>query len=260
MATASLALPGKTAIITGGAGGIGFAIAETFASAGASVVIADRDGAAAEQAHTVLAEWGARSLSFEVDIARAEQIDHLMDATMSHFGSVDILVNCAAHARFGFALDFSEEDWDYTHSISLRGNFFCAQRAARIMAAAGSGKIINISSMTVPLAHARNIAYSSAKGAMETITRILGLELAEYGIQVNAIAPGPIDTAMSRAALTEQGKAARLSRLPGGHFGAPADVAGAALFLASPSSDWITGAVLAVDGGYTATGTIEKRG
>jgi 3-oxoacyl-[acyl-carrier protein] reductase len=256
-------LTGKRVVITGGARGIGFAIAQRFVGEGASVVIGDRDGSGGREAAAALAAGavnGAEVFDVETDIADVAQIDRLMAATVDRLGGLDVLVNNAAYARFGFALDFTEEDWDDTQTVTLRGSFFCAQRAARVMAAAGGGVIINMSSMTVQLAHTRNVAYTTAKAGIEAITRQLSVELAEYGIQVNALAPGPVETEFSRKAITPEGRAIRLTRMPGGRFGQPEEVAEAALFLAAPGTEWMTGAILAIDGGYTATGVIELRG
>ena len=257
--SADFTLKNKCAIVTGAARGIGYATAELFSAAGAAVLVADRDGEAArEAAQTISAARGAHVEAFEVDIADPRQVDAMVATAVDRLGGVDVLVNNAAHARWARILEISDEDWDYTYSVCLKGSFMCLQRAARVMRDAGrGGKIINVSSMTVPLGHTRSVAYSSMKGAIETLTRVAAVELAEHGIQVNAIAPGPTDTEMSRAALTEAGRAARLTRLPGGRFGKPSEVAGAALFLASSHSDWVTGTVLAVDGGYTATGVME---
>jgi 2-deoxy-D-gluconate 3-dehydrogenase len=127
------------------------------------------------------------------------------------------------------------------------------------MRAAGRGKIVNISSISAHVGLARTAAYAASKGGIEALTRVLAVELARDGVQVNAIAPGPVDTEFSREVVSEQGRAARLARLPTGRFGTPDDVAGAVLFLASPASDWVTGTVLPVDGGYIIEGASEAR-
>jgi NAD(P)-dependent dehydrogenase (short-subunit alcohol dehydrogenase family) len=250
---------GRVAVVTGSARGIGLAIARRFAAAGAAVVVADRDEPGATHAAETLDQLGGRVTAVGVDVSDATQVDRLMDVTRSTYGAVDILVNNAAHARYGFAVDLGEEEWDYTIAICLKGVFLCAQRAARIMLRQGSGKILNISSMAATVGLARTVAYAASKGGIEAMTRVMAVELAAAGIQVNAIAPGPVETEFSREVVSEQGRAARLARLPAGRFGSPNDVAGAALFLASPAADWINGAVLAVDGGYTVAGAIERR-
>jgi 3-oxoacyl-[acyl-carrier protein] reductase len=251
-------MAGRTALVTGGARGIGFATARLLTEHGAAVTIADIDGAGAEAAREQLAATGAEVSAVQVDISDVAQIDAMVTHTVQTLGTPDVLVNNAAHAKFGFVLDIGEEEWDYSYRVGLRGNFFCMQRVAQAMVAAGrGGSIVNVSSMTVPLGHARNIAYSSMKGAVEVMTRVAAVELARHDIRVNAVAPGPIDTELSRAVLTEQGRAMRLSHLPGGRFGQPNEVAGAVLFLGSSLAEWVTGAILPVDGGYTATGAFE---
>jgi NAD(P)-dependent dehydrogenase (short-subunit alcohol dehydrogenase family) len=252
-------LSGRVAVVTGAARGIGLAIAERFVGAGASVVIADRDEPAARAAAESLDPAGGRSMAIAVDVSDSAQVDRLVESTEATYGRVDILVNNAAHARYDFAVDLGEEDWDYTISICLKGYFLCAQRAARSMLTAGGGKIVNISSMAASVGLARTVAYAASKGGIEAMTRVMAVELAESGVQVNAIAPGPIETEFSREVVSERGRAERLARLPVGRLGSPEDVAAATLFLASPATDWITGAVLPVDGGYTIAGAIESR-
>ena len=249
-------LDGKAAIVTGAARGIGRAIAERFVEAGATVCIADRDGPGAQR---VARELGDAAVAAEVDICDRAQVDDLMDLVVGRFGRLDILVNNAAHARYDFAVDLADEDWDYTIGVSLTGTFACAQRAARQMIDAGGGSIVNITSMAARVGLARTVAYASCKAAVEGMTRVMAVELAEYDIQVNAIAPGPVDTEFSREVVSETGRAERVRRMPSGRFGTPDEVAAAALFLASPHASGITGATLAVDGGYTIAGAIESR-
>ena len=249
-------LEGQVAIVTGAARGIGYAIARRFADAGAAVCIADRDSDGAERAARSI---GVAALGVPVDIADRRQVEALMGAVEHRYGRIDVLVNNAAHARYDFAVDLADDDWDYTLGVSLTGTFTCAQRAARRMMATGGGRIVNISSMAARVALARTVAYAACKGALEAMTRVMAIELAEYGVLVNAIAPGPVDTEFSREVLTEQGRAERLRRLPMRRFGTAEEVAAAALFLASPDAAWVTGATLAVDGGFTIAGAIESR-
>jgi 3-oxoacyl-[acyl-carrier protein] reductase len=249
-------LAGKRAIVTGGARGIGFAVAKAMHAAGASVTIADLDG---EGARDACAEIGARSdrlFHEQVDIREVEEIERMTAAAEEAMGGVDVLVNNASHARFGLVLELTPEDWDYSYEVGLRGNFFCMQAAARRMADGDGGSIVNVSSMTVPLGHARNCAYSAMKGGIEVMTKVAAVELAEQGVRVNAIAPGPVDTPLARSVQTEWGWKQRIAHLPAGKYGQPEQIAGAVVFLASELSEWVTGTVVPVDGGYTSTGAL----
>lgn len=249
-------LRGKTAVITGGARGIGRAIAERFVEEGAAVALADRDIKTAEQ---TASELGEEAWAQEVDVTRKTEVEGMIRAVVERAGRLDVLVNNAAHARYDSVVDLAEEDWDYTVEISLKGYFLCTQAAARQMLNQGSGKIVNISSIAATLGFARSVAYSASKGGVDAITRVTAIELARDNIQVNAIAPGPTETEFMLSVVSESGLAQRRAGVPIGRLGNPPDVAGAAVFLASADSDWITGTVLQVDGGYTARGDTQER-
>lgn len=249
-------LRGRTAVITGGARGIGRAIAERFVEEGAAVVLADRDIETAEQ---TAFELGEEAWAQAVDVTRKTEVEGMIRNVVERAGRLDVIVNNAAHARYDFVVDLAEEDWDYTVEISLKGYFLCMQAAARQMLNQGSGKIVNISSIAATLGFARSVAYSASKGGVDAITRVTAIELARDNIQVNAIAPGPTETEFMLSVVSESGLAQRRAGVPIGRLGHPTDVAGAAVFLASADSDWITGTVLQVDGGYTARGDTQER-
>lgn len=244
-------------IVTGGARGIGRSVGERFLSEGATVIIADRDG---ERAEKTASEVGERAFAHQVDVRRRPEVEELVRAVVERHGKLDVLVNNAAHARYAFALDLAEEDWDYTLDVSLKGYFLCAQAAARAMVPRRAGKIVNVSSISADVGLARTVAYGTSKGGVNAMTRIMAVELAEYSIQVNALAPGPVLTEFSREVVTEEGFELRRARIPLGRWGEPHDVAAAAAFLASADADWMTGEVVHVDGGYVVAGAMERRG
>jgi NAD(P)-dependent dehydrogenase (short-subunit alcohol dehydrogenase family) len=246
----------KVSIVTGGARGIGRAIAERFVEEGATVVLADRNGEVAEKAAS---ELGERARAHQVDVTRKAEVEGLVRSVAESYGRLDVLVNNAAHARYDFAVDLAEEDWDYTLEISLKGYFLCSQAAAQQMLRQGGGKIVNISSISAAVGLARTAAYAASKGGIDALTRVMAVELARDNININAIAPGPVETEFSREVVSEEGFAQRRARIPMGRLGQPVDVAEAAVFLASPESDWVTGTVLRVDGGYTILGAMERR-
>jgi gluconate 5-dehydrogenase len=243
-------------VVTGGARGIGRAIAERFVEEGAAVVLADRD---AETAGRTATELGEAAWPQPVDVTRRADVEEMVRAVVRRAGRLDVLVNNAAEARYDFAVDLAEEDWDRTVEVSLKGYFLCAQAAGRQMLEQGNGKIVNVSSIAASLGFARSIAYSAAKGGVDAITRVMAVELARDNVQVNAIAPGPIETELMLSAVSEAGLAERRAGVPVGRLGQPADVAEAAVFLASEESNWVTGTVLRVDGGYAARGAMEER-
>ena len=239
---------GQVALITGAAHGIGRAIAARFAAEGATVVVSDLDGAAAEQAAAEMAEAGGVAVGRVCDVTSPEAIAQLVDETFADYGRIDILVNNAGDVTLAkHFLTTDEAWWDHFQNVNLKSQFLTCRRVAPLMAKAGGGAIINMSSGGATRAHRGMVAYDASKGGVEGFTRALALELAPYNIRVNAIVPGLI---ASRPEHNEPGpKAKRDATIPMGRGGSPEDLAGPAAFLASDDAAYMTGSVLTVDGG-----------
>jgi glucose 1-dehydrogenase len=244
-------LEGKVAIVTGAGRGIGRAIALGYAREGAAVVVHyNHSREAAEEAVHAISGAGGNAVAARADIACLEDHDALVAAALREFGALDILVNNAGVEFNEPALEARPETWDQTIAVNLKGAYFLAVKAARVMKQAGRGKIVNVSSVhDVEPLRGRAI-YSIGKGGMLMMTKSLALELADYGICVNAISPGAILTDMNRKHLTDPPRRDRLiCQIPLKRIGDPEDVVGAAVFLASAESDYVTGATIYVDGG-----------
>ncbi len=244
----------RVAIVTGAGNGIGRSIAIGLANEGAHICIADTDLAGARQTAEQVEKLKRQAIAVGSDVSRPEEAQRLVAETMQAFGQVDILVNNAGIARYSPFLEYPAEDWRRTLEINLGGYFFCAQAAARQMIARKKGKIINVSSVLAETAMPNSVAYATTKGGIASLTRILALELAPHGINVNAIGPGPILTAMAQKNLREKDRAAREAMIPMGRYGLPEDLVGPAVFLASRDSDYVTGQTLYVDGGFLISG------
>ncbi len=244
-------LSGKTAIVTGGSLGIGFGIARGLASAGASVVIASRRENLARAAAESLGKDGFNAVSVPTDVSRTDSIDALVKRAVADFGRIDILVNNAGFVIRKPAEEFTEEEWDRLMATNLRGLFFCAQRVGRQMIAQKKGKIINISSVVSQIAQSNRAVYAVSKAGIAHLTRALALEWAPHHINVNAIGPGVTVTDINKEHFAAHPEELRkfVDSIPLGREAYPDDYAGAAVFLASDASNYVTGQVLIVDGG-----------
>jgi len=242
-------LTSKSALITGSGRGIGREIARKLAKAGADVVISDIDLATATAtANEIASEFGHKAVALAADVSNADDVKKLFDGTVEAFSKVDILVNNAGITRDGLIMRMKEEDWELVLNINLKSAFLCCREAARPMMKARSGKIINIASVVGLMGNAGQANYSASKAGMIGLTKTLAREFASRSINVNAIAPGFIRTAMTDK-LTDAEKEKLSSQIPMAKLGEPGDVADAALFLSSNLSDYITGQVITVDGG-----------
>lgn len=235
---------GKVVLVTGAGHGIGRAIAERFASEGARVAINDLSEARAKGVAASLP--GGEGLAVAADVSDQAQVDAMFDATLARFGTVDILVNNAGTIyEDRHFLEGNEQWWDKVLGVNLKSAFLCSHRAAHIMARKGAGVIISMSSGGATKAHRGNVAYDASKGGIEAMTRAMALDLAPYGIRVNAVVPGFIRT----YDLTDEAAIERGKSVPLGRMGLPEDLAGPTVFLATEDAKYITGICLPVDGG-----------
>ena len=246
-------LKGKVAIVTGGVGGLGCAISLTLADAGADVVIADLNEGEGNKMVGQIKKKRRKSLYFKIDVTSSKDVNAMCVQVVKEFGSLDVIVNCAGITKRLEPLNFPEEVFDRVIAVNLKGTFLCAQAAARHMVNQGGGKIINIASIGGMVALPNTVAYCSSKGGVVNMTRALALDLAKYKINVNAVAPALANTPIAMQVFQDKSTLDWFtSRIPLGRLAKPQDVANAVLFLASPASDFITGHILAVEGGWLA--------
>lgn len=236
----------KVAIITGSARGIGFAIAETLAAEGCTVVITDVQGA--EEAASQLESKGYKAFGIQSDVTRMESVEQMIGKAMENLGRIDILVNNAGITRDTLLMRMKEEDWDAVLSVNLKGAFNCCKAACRNLMKSPAGRIINISSVVGVIGNAGQANYSASKAGLIGLTKTLAREFASRKVTVNAVAPGFIQTAMTDA-LSDKVKEEIRGAIPLGQMGTAENVAAAVKFLASEQAEYITGHVLKVDGG-----------
>jgi len=248
-------LKGRVAIVTGGNGGIGLGMADGLAACGADVVLVGRNAAKAETALASLKHHGGRAAFIAADVTHAQACRNLVEDTLSRFGRLDILINNAGTSVRRMPQDYTEAEWHHVLDTNLTSAFLCSQAAYPAMKQAGSGKMINIGSMMSIFGAPYATPYAASKGGIVQMTRALATAWAKDNIQVNAVLPGWIDTELTRNARREvQGLHERIeARTPAGRWGVPADMAGVAVFLASAASDFVTGAAIPVDGGFSIT-------
>jgi 2-deoxy-D-gluconate 3-dehydrogenase len=247
-------LKGKSGIVTGGGSGIGKAIATGLVKAGAEIVLVGRRQERLEQAVKEMEPFGGPIIPLRADVSKMEDIRAVVDHTLKQFGKIDFLFNNAGTIRRAPSEDFSEQDWDEVINVNLKGPFFLAQAVARVMIAQKrKGKIINTSSLIAVQGGKRVPAYAASKGGLAQVTKTMANDWAKYNILVNAIGPGWVKTELTAALQQDKERHAEiLSRIPLGRWADPEDLVGAAIFLASDASDYITGQTIFVDGGWLA--------
>lgn len=253
LGTKLFSLEGKVAVVTGAGRGLGRTMALALASAGADVVVSSRTQGEIDSARDEVRALGRRSEAIAADCTDEVQSERLIEEAVSRLGRIDILVNNAGINIRKPVLELSLEEYRQVISTNLEGYFLCGRAAGREMVAQGSGKVINISSIMGRVALASQAPYASSKGAIEQLTKVMALEWAEAGVQVNALAPTYFETDLTRPLFEDPARHDFITeRTPMRRWGQPHELAGAVIFLASAASDYVTGHTLLVDGGWTA--------
>lgn len=243
-----MSLQGRTAIVTGAAQGIGRAIAEALAQAGADIAVADLDPSRSAETVVAVEKIGRKALNLKVNVADTNDTKAMVEQVLKAWGKIDILVNNAGITRDGLLLRMKEEDWNLVLQINLNGTFNCTKAVLQPMTKQRYGRIVNIASIVGVIGNAGQANYSASKAAVIGFTKTVGREYASRNVTVNAVAPGFIDTAMTHG-LSADVKDTLLKQIPLGRLGTPADIAAAVRFLVSEEAAYITGHVLHVNGG-----------
>jgi NAD(P)-dependent dehydrogenase (short-subunit alcohol dehydrogenase family) len=243
---------GKVALVAGSGGGIGGAGAAGLAREGAALLCADIDAPAAEATAARIRAAGGRATALGLDVRDRPAVDAAVAAAVRGFGRLDVLLDCAGVSHSAGFLDLDPAEWDRIIAVNLTGMFHLGQAAAQQMVRQGSGgSILNVTSQLAEVARPERAAYVASKGGGRSLTQAMALELAPHGIRVNAIAPGPTLTGLTRASYADpERRRATIEQIPLGRLGEPEDIVGAILFLASDESRWVTGSTVTVDGGY----------
>ncbi len=249
----TLNVENKVALVTGGSKGIGLAMAKGLAYYGADLVIVCRHQDEGEKAAQEIRDMGRRALALRADVTKKQDVEAMVAATIRKFGRIDILINNAGMNIRKLVVDYSEEDWDKVLTTNLKGIFLVAQAVGKVMLEQKRGKIINISSILGTIGMPYQVGYASSKGGINQLTKVLALEWASSNIQVNALAPAYIRTPMTTGWLTDTERYNNiLASTPMGRIGEMSDLVGPVVFLASETSNFITGQILHVDGGWVA--------
>ena len=247
-----MTLAGKTAVVTGAARGIGRAIAERFLQEGATVAVVDLEGP--QTAAAAFATNSGRTLAIAADVSDSSAAVNAVEEVKEKLGAIDILVNNAGIIVLKPLLELSDGEWQRVLDVNLSAAFYWSREVGKHMCAQKSGSIINVSSVSAIIGSVERGPYSASKAGLIGLTRVLAAELGDYGVRVNALLPGPVETKLSDDAYTPEIKAAFVGRTALGRRGRPQEIASAAAFLASEESSYMTGQSLVVDGGYLTTG------
>ena len=245
----------RVAVVTGGAMGIGAEVCGQLAANGLTVLVADINEAAARTMASLLCDQGWAAAPLPMDVSRPESIAAAFSQVENEYGRCDVLVNCAGIAKVFPFFEFPLEDFTATMNVNVTGTFLCSQQAARLMVKNRWGRIVNIASVAgMRAVGTGRTAYGTSKGAVISLTRQMAVELAEFGITANAVAPGPVDTPMTQALHTAKFREEYSRAIPMNRYGTTSEVASAVLYLVSEEASYVSGIVMPVDGGFLASG------